>query len=70
MNCPTCDLPMSEGTARIQGTFWRFLLVGASWMALFFFPRDAKEKIQVLAPWQDREARYCKECGAVVVLGL
>ena len=60
---------MEVGEARIQGSFFRFLIIGFSWMALFFIPSGARKKVQVMSPWVDRRAHHCPECGALLIAG-
>jgi hypothetical protein len=70
LDCPKCAVPMQEGSAVIHGTTLGILLIGFSWMKLFFRSSGARgwrEDVEVQRPDERRQAHRCGKCGGVFV---
>ena len=66
--CPKCQEPMWRGRAQVHGTVAGFLLVGLSWMKLFFRSDSSpREVLPILAPGGRHEAFYCPRCRSCLV---
>lgn len=66
MNCPKRQTDMREGTILIKGTIVGFLIIGLSWMKLFFSPDDdQKNEFPVLRPVESKRSFYCPDCRGV-----
>jgi hypothetical protein len=60
---------MDEGAALIRGTVWGFIVVGFSWMKLFFRPEggDWRSDVVVFSPEHRKVAYRCPKCASVLI---
>jgi hypothetical protein len=60
---------MSQGAAVIHGTLMGFIVVGFSWMKLFFRPAQGtrSDDLEIMRPDQRKQAFRCDRCGGVFV---
>jgi hypothetical protein len=61
---------MQRGSAAIQDTPLGCLLVGMSWMKLFFRADDTNASHPVLKPGERLESYICRRCNVVVLTPL
>ena len=61
---------MVEGTIRLQGTVIGLLMVGLSWMKVFFTDDRTLRRVEVLSPWIDRRSHCCSKCGSILMKGI
>lgn len=65
-----CVTKMEEGAAVIHGTAIGILIIGFSWMKLFFRPPEArfwKNDVEVMSPDQRKIAFRCNQCGGLFI---
>lgn len=66
MNCPKCDVEMTDGRVQTRGTALGFLVVGLSRQHLWFESKPGDE--QVVVPYgRGAAAAQCPHCGLVVI---
>lgn len=64
--CPRCGIAMTRGSVAITGSWKTFLLVGFSYMSLFFREAGSGRRIKILRPDKQRMALRCGDCGFLI----
>lgn len=69
MKCPRCHGPMERGYATVVDSLPGFLLVGLSWMHLWWMDaaRSKSSRVKVIARNGERWSDRCPRCETVVV---
>ena len=67
MDCPHCSEPMLEGKVVLGETAAGLLLVGLSYLQMFFLEQD-KEPLTVYKPGMVRPACRCRSCGTLILV--
>ncbi len=71
MRCPVCETNMLDGNYLIEGTAFRFFLIGWSWQSLWFKPNNPKpkqkRKLLIQDRGSERPGKLCPSCGTVVM---
>jgi hypothetical protein len=64
--CPYCGSQMNVGKAKIQGTFWGFLLFGLSYQHLYYETPDGTENL-IMKSRAQKEAYLCNNCEGLFI---
>jgi len=72
MNCPTCNIEMTDGTVTVRGTLLGFLAVGMSHQNLYFNrlkPKNVGDSAskKIVGSGNIHAAYHCEECGLVAI---
>ena len=68
MKCSNCNHDMILGHTKIKGSLLGFLVIGLSWMELFFYPsEEPKDRIQLLEPSDRKLSYFCPACKSVLI---
>lgn len=67
MDCPLCSKPMLEGKVALGDTALGLVVVGLSYLQMFFLEQD-KEPLTVYKPGMVRPACRCNGCGTLVLM--
>ena len=68
MKCPICEHEMTSGYIKIKGSLLGLVIIGLSWMQLFFYPDGNKKKrIALVEPYEKKVSYYCSICKSVFI---